>query len=219
MWPSLHRVSVATQVCEDMASRKMKANRQVTLVGERVYLRPFRREDLPYVMKWSRDPELRKLVGQVSPMSRAEAERWYRRARADKDRIWFAVVLKDGDRVIGESGLLRMFKPWRCTDMTVIIGEKDAWGQGYGTEVGHLLLDYAFKRLKLHRVSIGVVGFNERAVRYWKGLGFREEGTQRDGYYCDGRFSDFIMMSVLENDYWGVVRPNPTGAHRLVGKH
>jgi RimJ/RimL family protein N-acetyltransferase len=174
-----------------MTPSKKKANRRITLVGERVYLRPFRREDLSYVMKWSRDPELRKLVGEVSPMSSAQAERWYRGAHADKDRIWFAVVLKDGDRVIGESGL---------TDMTVIIGEKDAWRQGYGTEVGHLLLDYAFKRLKFHRVSIGVVGFNERAVRYWKSLGFKKEGAQRDGYYSDGRFSDFIMMSILEDE-------------------
>ena len=183
-----------------MASRNMNTNRQVTLVGERVYLRPFRRDDLLHVMKWSRDPEIRRMVGEVSPMSRAEAERWYKRACSEKDRIWFAVVLKEGDRVIGESGLLRMFKPWRCTDMTVIIGEKDAWGQGYGTEVGHLLLDYAFKRLKFHRVSIGVVGFNERAVRYWKSLGFKKEGAQRDGYYSDGRFSDFIMMSILEDE-------------------
>ncbi len=183
-----------------MASRRKKADGRIILVGERVYLRPFRRDDLSHVLKWSRDPELSKMVGEVSPMSRAEVERWYRRARDDKDRTWFAIVLKEGDRVIGESGLLRMFKPWRCTDMTVVIGEKDAWGQGYGTETGRLILDYAFKRLKFHRVSIGVVGFNERAVRYWRSLGFKKEGAQRDGYYCDGRFSDFIMMSILEDE-------------------
>jgi len=134
-------------------------------------------------------------------MSRAEAERFYKRLCTDKDRIWFAIVLKEEDRVIGESGLLRMFKPWRCTDMTIIIGEKDVWGKGLGTEAGRLILDYAFKRLKYHRVSIGVVGFNERAVRFWKSLGFKEEGAQREGYYCDGRFSDFVMLSILEDEY------------------
>ncbi len=174
---------------------------QESLIGERVHLRPFGRNDLSYVLKWSRDPEIRKLTGEVAPMSRAEAEEFYRKVCTDKDRIWFAIVLKEGNRVIGESGLLRMFKPWRCTDMTIIIGEKDAWGQGYGTEAGRLVLDYAFNRLGFHRVSIGVVAFNEVALRFWEGLGFRKEGVQRDGYYCDGRYSDFVMMSILEGEY------------------
>jgi RimJ/RimL family protein N-acetyltransferase len=134
-------------------------------------------------------------------MSRQEAEEFYKHLRADKDRVWFAVVLKRGNRVVGEVGLLRMFRPWRCTDMSIIIGEKNTWGKGYGTEAGHLLLKYAFEQLKFHRVSIGVVGFNDRALRFWKRLGFKKEGIQRDGYYCDDEFSDFVMMSILEDEY------------------
>jgi len=156
---------------------------------------------LSYVQKWYNDPEIRKLTGEVAPINRAEAEKWYRELRADKDRIWFAIVLKKGNRVIGEAGLLRMFKPWRCTDMSIIIGEKDVWGKGYGTEAGRLLLDCAFKRLGFHRVSVGVVALNERALGFWEGLGFKKEGVQRDGYHCNGKYSDFVMMSILEDEY------------------
>ena len=85
--------------------------------------------------------------------------------------------------------------------MTVVIGEKSAWGKGYGTEAGRLLLDLAFERLGFHRVSVGVVAFNRRALRFWRGLGFRKEGVQRDGYLCDGEYSDFVMMSILEDKY------------------
>jgi diamine N-acetyltransferase len=94
-----------------------------------------------------------------------------------------------------------MFRPWRSTDMTIIIGEKDAWGKGYGTEVGHLLLDYTFGQLGFHRVSIGVVGFNKRALKFWESLGFKKEGVRRDEYYYVNEFSDCIMMSILEDDY------------------
>ena len=184
-----------------MTRQKKEKAAQEPLIGKRVYLRPFGRDDLRYVQMWYTDPEIRMMTGEAAPMSRAEAEKWYRRVKVDKDRIWYAIVLKKGDRVIGEAGLLRMFKPWRCTDMTIIIGEKDAWGKGYGTEAGRLLLEHAFKRLDFHRISIGVVGLNERALRFWEGLGFRREGIQRDGYYCDGEFSDFVMMSILEDDY------------------
>lgn len=195
---------------EIMPQRKKRAAPQKVLIGESVYLRPFRRSDLSYVQRWYRDPEMRKLVGETAPMSRAEAEKWYRRVRADKDRMWFAVVLREGDRVIGESGLLRMFRPWRCTDMTVIIGDKDAWGKGYGSEAGRLVLDYAFRKLRFHRVSIGVVGFNKRALRFWEGLGFKKEGVWRDGYFCDGQYSDFIMMSILEDEYLSLHAKQPS---------
>jgi RimJ/RimL family protein N-acetyltransferase len=134
-------------------------------------------------------------------MSRAGIEKWYKELLADKDRVWFTIVLKKGDRVIGEAGLLRMFRPWRSTDMTIIIGEKDEWGKGYGTEVGHLLLDYAFEQLGFHRISVGVVGFNKRALRFWESLGFKKEGVERDAHYYDNAYSDGIMMSILENEY------------------
>jgi RimJ/RimL family protein N-acetyltransferase len=176
-------------------------SKQETLTGGRVYLRPFDKDDLPYIQKWSNDAELRRLTGEVAPMSRAETEKFYKELLADKDRMWFVIALRRGDRVIGEAGLLRMFRPWRATDMTIIIGEKDAWGKGYGTEAGRLLLNYAFLRLGFHRVSIGVVGFNERALRFWESLGFKKEGVHRDGYYCNNEYSDFIMMSILEDEF------------------
>ena len=187
-------------VCKDSPD-VFNFSKQESLVGKRVVLRPFCRDDLRFVQKWSDDAEIRRLTGEVAPMSDAEAEKFLESVQADKDRLWFAVVLKRGNRVIGEAGLLRMFRPWRCTDMTVVIGEKDAWGKGYGTEAGRLLLDLAFERLGFHRVSVGVVGFNRRALRFWRGLGFRKEGVQRDGYLCDGEYSDFVMMSILENEY------------------
>jgi diamine N-acetyltransferase len=179
----------------------MKTVERKSLIGERVFLRPFSKDDLPYIQKWSNDAELRRLIGEVAPMSRADTEKWYRELLADEDRVWFAIVLEKGDRVIGEAGLLRMFRPWRSTDMTIIIGEKDEWGKGYGTEVGHLLLHYAFGQLGFHRISIGVVGFNKRALRFWESLGFKKEGVERDAHYYDNEYSDGIMMSILENEF------------------
>jgi RimJ/RimL family protein N-acetyltransferase len=179
----------------------MKTVERKQLVGGRILLRPFSKRDLPHIQRWSADAELRKLIGEVAPMSGAEAEKFYKELRADKGRVWFVIVLKRNGRVIGEAGLLRMFRPWRNTDMTIIIGEKDAWGKGYGTEAGHLLLDYAFNRLGFHRISIGVVGFNKRALRFWESLGFKKEGVERDEYFYDNKYSDGIMMSILEDEF------------------
>jgi len=171
------------------------------LIGKRVYLRAIEKEDLIHVRKWSNDPEIRRLTGEVTSMSQVDADKFLERAYSDNTREWFVIVIKENDRVIGEAGLLRMFHAWRTTDISIIIGEKDVWGKGYGTEAILLLIDYAFRRLNFHRVAIGVVGFNEKAIRFWEKIGFKKEGIQRDGYSYNHKYYDFVMMSILEDEF------------------
>lgn len=172
-----------------------------TLTSQRVTLKPMTKFDLPHLVKWDSDPEMMKLTGGTEPWTREKAEQWFDNACSDETSIWFTIVVKDTEQVIGYAGLLRMFHPWRTTDMSVVIGEKNMWGHGYGTDVGRRLLQYTFDERRFHRVAIGVVGFNTRALRFWTGLGFQQEGIQRQGYLCDNQYSDFIMMSILEDEY------------------
>ncbi len=170
-------------------------------MGVKVYLRRMERGDLPHVYRWLSDPELCGLIGHGGAGSMGEIEAWFDRASADPARRWYAIVTSEGDRVIGEAGLLRLDENWRTTDMSIIIGERDEWRKGYGSEVGRILLDFAFNYCGVHRVAVGVVGFHEPALRFWEKIGFRREGVQRDGYLHDGAFHDFVMMSVLEDEW------------------
>lgn len=176
------------------------------LIGERVCLRPLENDDLVYIRKWTNDPEIRRLTGEVKPMSQVRGDEFFERVRSDRDREWFIIVVKENGKAIGETGLLRMFHAWRTTDLSIIIGEKEEWGKGYGTEAIKLLLDYAFGCLNFHRIAVGVVGFNERALRFYEAVGFEREGIQRDGYYHDHEYHDFVMMSLLEDEFRALQR-------------
>ena len=154
--------------------------KQTILEGKDIYLCPYRKEDLEFRFKWMHDKEILSLTGEVRPWSKRDLQRFYDRVRNEKDRAWFSIVLKEGDRVIGETGLLRVFWPWRTTDLTIEVNEKDVWNKGYGTEAINLMLSWIFDTLCFHRVSIGVVGFNARALHFYEKNGFkREGGTQR----------------------------------------
>ena len=184
-----------------MGSDEKGATKPTTLVGERVRLTALKRGDLVRLREWLEDAEIRGLIGEVAPMSETDSEKFLEKVRGDAQRAWFMVIVRENNKVIGEAGLLRMDRTWRTTDISVIIWERDEWGKGYGTETVLLLLDHAFRHLGFHRAAMGVVGFNERALRFWTKIGFRREGVQRDGYYYDGRYHDFVMMSILENEF------------------
>jgi len=184
-----------------MGSDEKTGTRPTTLIGRRVCLRALRRGDLVHLRKWLEDAEIRGLIGEVSSMSKEDSERFLEKVRGDAQRAWFMVVVKENSRAIGEAGLLRMDRAWRTTDISVIVWERQEWDKGYGTEAVLLLLDHAFRYLSFHRVAIGVVGFNERALRFWTKIGFKKEGVQRDGYFYDGKYHDFVLMSILEDEF------------------
>lgn len=171
------------------------------LTGEHVYLRTVEKEDLGYIKRWYNDFELRKLTAIDIPSTEKYMEQFYEKVQDTSDRIWFMVVEKESNNVIGEVGLLRMYPTWRTTDLTIIIGEKAYREKGYGKEAIILLMDYAFGFLNFHRISIGVVGFNDAALRFYEKIGFKQEGIQRDGYYFNYEYHDFIMMSILEDEF------------------
>lgn len=190
-------------ICEFVlhSDEKVKMSNVAFLSSERTYLRPVEKEDLSLLYQWANDAVLRGLIGEVTPTSLGSLEEFLEKARADNSRIWLVIVAKETNRVIGETGLLRMFPAWRTTDMSLIIGDEDARGKGYGAEAIRLMLSYAFGYLNFHRVAIGVVGTNERALRFYEKAGFKREGLQRDGYYYNHAYQDFVMMSMLENEY------------------
>jgi len=172
------------------------------LIGDRIYFRPIEPEDLPLIQRWINDPEIRILEGEVLPTSISDEKEGLENLYKDKSKVWFVVALKDNDKMIGTGGFLRIYYIWRNADLSIMIGEKEKWGKGYGTEAIRLLLNYGFEALNFHRISLGVFDFNKRAIRAYEKAGFKKEGVLRDGYYCNSKYHDVIMMSILEDEFW-----------------
>jgi RimJ/RimL family protein N-acetyltransferase len=59
-----------------------------------------------------------------------------------------------------------------------------------------LVLRYAFDELNLHRVSLTVFEYNERALRTYRKLGFVEEGRQRARLLRFGKRWDMVVMGI-----------------------
>ena len=61
-----------------------------------------------------------------------------------------------------------MFPAWHQTDLTIIIPDPKMQHKGYGTEAIRIMLDMAFNKYEMHRVSIGVVELNTDALEFYK---------------------------------------------------
>jgi RimJ/RimL family protein N-acetyltransferase len=85
--------------------------------------------------------------------------------------------------------------------LDIRIGDRDYWSKGYGEDAVKTILEYAFFKIDIFRVSLKVYEYNDRAVRCYLKCGFRCEGRTRQSAYIDGKFYDEIIMGVLKSDF------------------
>lgn len=173
------------------------------LVGPRLYLRPLEAEDMPACQRWVNDPEIRPFISNVRPMDAIAEAGWH----AGHDRrplpqeLHFAMVLNEGDRHIGLTSFLRIDWLGRVGTTGTMIGEKECWSQGYGTEAKAMLLAYAFDTLNLNRVQSEVIAYNVRSARHLLNNGFIEEGRRRQAVFRAGRYHDLLDFGILRADW------------------
>ena len=168
--------------------------------GKKVILREQRETDAEFFTHWYNQPVIMFQCGFTDPTNEEAELKYIREHHKSEDSVWFTITDTDG-KVVGETGLLRMFPTWHCTDLTIIIPNPEMQHKGYGSETISLMLDMAFNEYEMNRVSIGVVGLNTDALEFYKKIGFKQEGIQEQGYFYDGEYSDFVMMRILREEW------------------
>ena len=168
--------------------------------GADIILREQREEDVGFFTYWFNQPQIMFQCGFEKNVSEEEIRHDINVRHKTEDALWYTITTLDG-KPVGETGLLRMFPAWHCTDLSIIIPDPAMQDKGYGTQAIRIMLDLAFDTYDMNRVAIGVVGLNTRALAFYKKIGFRQEGIEEQGYFYNNEYSDFIMMRLLRSEW------------------
>ncbi len=172
--------------------------------GELTNLRAVERSDAGQLHRWFNDPEVMRFWGLPdATISRAEVERrienWIDDERGHEHPACFIIELLDGTDV-GVAILGRYEPAHSAIELSMMIGERERWGEGLGTDALTALVDICFDQWNLHRVSLRVEAFNERACRLYERCGFKLDATLREASYFDGAYQDVLVYSLLATD-------------------
>ncbi len=175
----------------------------VFLAGDTIDLRPLDDDDLDPFYGWFADREVvRYALGLWQfPMSMVEVRDWLDRTMRDKGSLSLGIVRRDTCELIGYAGIASISAINRSGEYYILIGDKESWGRGYGTEATKLIVDYGFASLNLQRIALTVSAVNAGAVKAYTNAGFTVEGTLRQACYRDGAYHDKIVMSVLRPEW------------------
>lgn len=166
--------------------------------GEKVVLRAYKEEDIDVALKLVNDKELKKfLVNNIAfPMSRLEEEQWIKSQKSNKEGTYnFAIEDIETNKYIGGCGINSVNWLTRVAIVGIMIGDKDYWGKGYGTDAMKVLIDFIFNDMNINKIRLSVFSFNERARRSYEKCGFEVEGVLKDEIFKDGKYYDEIIMS------------------------
>lgn len=177
--------------------------------SRRLYLRPAERADLPDFVRWFADAEVRRHLALRAPFSLAMEEKWFdgMAERQGKTDYHFVACLAADGRPIGTVGLHGLDLENGKAEFGISIGEKELWGQGFGTEALEAICDFGFGALRLERIELHVYEDNARAIRSYEKAGFRHEGRLRRAHFSEGRHSDVVAMALLRDEWLALDRP------------
>jgi RimJ/RimL family protein N-acetyltransferase len=153
--------------------------------------------------RWGRDSEYLRLMdwGPARWHSVKSSKEWIEKELEKDDLFFFMIRTLEDDRLIGDIGLGGL--QWNLGEAWagIAIGERETWGKGYGTDAMHILLRYAFCELNLHRVTLNVFEYNQRAIRSYEKAGFVVEGRERQFMQRGGRRWDVVYMGILRQEW------------------
>jgi diamine N-acetyltransferase len=166
-----------------------------------VTIRAVEEGDLDRMRALRNDPTTWTMLTDVGMIDADSQRRWFERVRAASDRRYY-VVCDDGHDFIG---IVRTDEIDRV-NRSIRVGAdivRESRGQGYGRKVYRLLKKYCFDYLNVHRVWLAVLDTNEAGRRLYESEGFEVEGRYREAVFRDGKYHDYILMSILEQRYRG----------------
>ncbi|HET6456282.1 MAG TPA: GNAT family protein [Armatimonadota bacterium] len=188
------------------------------ITGEKVILRAIELSDVKQLWEWTQDAEVMRYRDYpYPPQPLAEAEREYQDSLCRDTRdLHLAITTLDGE-LIGETSLRYVDHRGGNADFTIAIGNKAYWSHGYGSDATKALMKFAFEQYNLHRITLYVHAFNERAIRAYERCGFRHEGRLRESHYLDGEYKDVLVMGLLKEEFerleWEVRTEERVPAH------
>jgi RimJ/RimL family protein N-acetyltransferase len=162
-------------------------------------LRPVEEQDLEAIRQLRNDGTTWINLTDPRPLTAADQKTWLDSLNLRSGRFYFVAY----DPLHPFIGLVRMDE-YDAQNRSLRVGadvQPELRGKGFGTAIYRTILKYGFDHLNLHRIWLAVLESNIRAIRLYEKQGFLLEGRLREAVFRDGRYVDYLLMSILDMEY------------------
>ena len=188
-----------------MAAKQANRQQQSTLKNQRRFrMRPFEESDADIIADWYQQIEDVSIFDRQVPLpiNRADVTAQIKALVADQEKErcrWFIAETEEGTAV-GIAALEAINMLHGHTIMPLFIAEP--WRRsGIGIRMACMMIDLAFKQLRLHRVATVYRADNAATERLVNRLGFKQEGISRQSWFSQGQYFDLMNVGLLVDEW------------------
>jgi ribosomal-protein-alanine N-acetyltransferase len=112
-----------------------------------------------------------------------------------------AVFERISGRIIGNVSAMNIV---RSVSQTAFLGysiHHDFWGKGFGKEAVLMMIDIAFRDIKLHRIEAGIEPSNRRSILLARSIGLRKEGLKKRAVFLRNQWVDLSIYSATCEEF------------------
>jgi len=161
-------------------------------------LRPLDCDDLEFVLAWRNSERIRANMYTDHIISASEHQAWYDRIKDEPSVVYRLFEYRQTS--VG----LSYFTDIDLTNGLCLwgfyLGAVNLPG-GSGTMMGYLSLQHAFDQLHIRKVCGEVLTYNEPSLKFFRRLGFVEEGRRRQHVLRKGGYVDVVIFSLLDDEW------------------
>lgn len=164
------------------------------IVGDKIYLRLLGLDDVTArYCSWLNDSEVNKFL-ETKSSNLAQLTQYVKEKINRSDVLFYGIFDKENDTHLGNVKLEPVDWAGKKAVFGIMIGDRNYWGRGIGTEATRLISDYALGELGLDEVELGVIADNTKACRAYEKAGFKQVRVNPKAVNYDGVSYDEIIM-------------------------
>ena len=166
-----------------------------------IAFRVIERSDLEILRKLHNDPTTWINLYNIDFIDENDQVEWWENLHKKKNDKRFIICLAEKTAVV--IGRLRIqninWQHHNCEVGLDILPEYR--GKGYGKKSYEMVLEFLFNHYNMHMVYVKVADFNPNARRLYEKVGFKETGRLPQSYFRNGKYWDYIIMSIIKDEY------------------
>lgn len=163
-----------------------------------IRLRCLCREDVgDKYLGWMHDPDVNRYleIRHNLPADVSDLVKFVDFVNDSPDSILFGIFLQDGTH-IGNIKLGPINVTNQRTEIGLLLGDRQHWGKGYATCAIRLVSDFAFRDLRLVRLTAGMHEPNRGSFRAFLKAGYSHEGTAYSYWQSEGQSIDQLWLGL-----------------------
>jgi RimJ/RimL family protein N-acetyltransferase len=172
------------------------------LTGRHTRLRAIEESDLPALLEWRNQPQLRRYFREYRELNATQQRAWFdSRVNNDPNTRMFAIEDASDGRLLGACGLCYVDWVNRNADFSIYLGADGLYiDERLAPDAARVMIRYAFDELGLHRLWAEIYSFDLPKTGFFQTLGFQLDGRHRHTHWAEGDWHDSLFFSLLSTD-------------------